>query len=70
MVAVVSKIQSALNFFVSIVLICYGRYLTFELCHIFKAVILYIIVLSCILVTRHEHIISFLCVDYRPTCLK
>jgi hypothetical protein len=48
---------AALNFLVYAILICYRLFQILELCYIFKSFIgyLYIMILSCCLVTRHEH---------------
>jgi hypothetical protein len=56
MVASISRIWSTLNFLVNVVLIFYCCSLIFDLCHMFKGFIssVYIMMLSCSLVTRHE----------------
>jgi hypothetical protein len=42
-----------------------------ELCHIFKGSnsCPYVMILPCILVMRQQHILSFLCIYFKPTSL-
>jgi hypothetical protein len=59
MAASIIRIKSALNFYVSEILLSYCRFQLLKLCHILKRPIiyLYIMILCCILVTRHQHIL-------------
>jgi hypothetical protein len=60
----ITRIQSPLNFLQNRIMICYCR--SQELCHVLKtsASYLYLMILPCILVTRQQHTLSFLCVYF------
>jgi hypothetical protein len=62
MTARIPWVQSVLNFFMSAILICYGRSQTFERYHILKGFIkyLYVMILFCFRLTRYKYIFSFL----------
>jgi hypothetical protein len=66
MAADIAQIQSALNFPMNKFLIFYSCSQIFELCHIFKGsdTYLYVMILPCILVSREQHVLSFLCVYF------
>jgi hypothetical protein len=56
----IPRIQSALNLFMNVILMCYCHFQTYEHCHIFKGFInhFHIAIVSCILVVRQAHIFS------------
>jgi hypothetical protein len=64
MVASISWIQYAFNLLVNQCMICYCRSQIFQVRHICKGFVsyLYVMFLPCILVSRHQRILSFLCV--------
>jgi hypothetical protein len=47
-------------------LICYSHSQIFVLCHIFKGSVscLHVMILTCILVTKEQRILSFLCIYF------
>ena len=55
------QFKSALKFFLHVILIYLCPVHILEFCHIFKGLIssLYVVIWSSIMLTRHEHIISF-----------
>jgi hypothetical protein len=69
--ASVPWIQSALDFITNVILICQCRPQVFEFCHIFKRFISYpyILVLSWVPMTRHDHILCLLCIYFYTTSL-
>jgi hypothetical protein len=62
MIASIPLLQSALNFFMKGILIRQGCIQIFKLLHCFKGFItyLYVLILSCILISRHDRILSCL----------
>jgi hypothetical protein len=66
MIASIPQIQSALNFFMNGSLIHWGCSQILELFHPFKGCIiyLYVVILSCMLVSRHDHILNFISIFF------
>jgi hypothetical protein len=66
MIASISLLQSALNFFLNRILICWSCSLTFEHFHTCKwnIIVLYTVTSSCILISRHENVPSFISVYF------
>jgi hypothetical protein len=62
----ITGVSPAHNFLINQILICYCCSQIFEVLHIFKSSVscLYVIILPCILVMRHQHILRFLCVYF------
>jgi hypothetical protein len=71
MLTSITHIESALNFLLNQVLIYYSRSQITELCRVLKTSVscLYIMILPCILVTRQQHVLSFLCVYFSTNLL-
>jgi hypothetical protein len=63
MVPSIIQIQSDFKYLLTKTLISYCRSQVFELCHIFKEYVsyFYVMILPCILLTRQQHTLSFLC---------
>jgi hypothetical protein len=72
MIASITQIQSAVNIFMNQILICYCHSQIFKLFHIFRGSIscLYAVILACILVMRHQHVLNFLCIYFLIYLLK
>jgi hypothetical protein len=68
MVASNIRVQSALNFLMDRILICRCRSQISELCHTSNGSIsyLHITIFPCILTTRRQHTVSFLCICLLP----
>jgi hypothetical protein len=61
MIASILRHQSALNLLMNGILIFWGCSKIFELFHPFKRfIILHVVIVSCILISRHDHVLSFL----------
>jgi hypothetical protein len=62
MVACITRIQSSLNFLLNQIFICYSHSQILDLSHMLKLFLCYsyIQILVCILVPRHQHVLSFL----------
>jgi hypothetical protein len=62
LIANISQIKYAFNFFMISVLICYYHFHIFEPFHIFKSFIscIYIMMMFCSLVMKHEGLLNFL----------
>ena len=66
MMANVPCLQSALNFFLSRILICYGCSQIFELFYLFKESIinLYTVTSPLILISRQDYVLSFITIHF------
>jgi hypothetical protein len=71
MAASIPRIQSAHSFLVSAILIYEGRSQILEVRHIFKGLVSYldIVILSCILITKYERLLSFPCIYFHTSPL-
>jgi hypothetical protein len=72
MIASVSWLQSALNFFMNANLICSRCSKISELFHRFSGYVtcLYVVILSSILFTRHDHLLSFISICFLTNLLR
>jgi hypothetical protein len=71
MLAIITRIQSPINFLLYEIFICYSRCQIFELWHVLKGSLSYlsVMIFFCILVTRQQHIPRFSEFTSRPTSL-
>jgi hypothetical protein len=62
MIAIIPFLQSALNFFLKRILICSSCSKIFLMFHSINVFIVYIyvLILCCILISRHDHVLSFI----------
>jgi hypothetical protein len=69
MVASILRIQSAHSFFVNAILIYEGRSQILEVRLILKGFVSYldIVILSCILITKYESLLSSPCIYFHPS---
>jgi hypothetical protein len=66
MIASIPQLQSALNFFMNGVSIRQGCSQVFEFFHPFKGFIIYfyVVIVSGILISKHDHVLSFLSIYF------